>query len=661
MSRTPIRLARQAVWLLTVIAVIFGVAGFASGGESWTTRLAVLPDLPEPLLAQFVPGRSPVVPPTAPPATDIRLTDRRSSALAVSQVTAGPGKYVCPGFSAISNAVGLQMIENDTFAWGNFAPYKVGNGKGQIDWKSDPYENPSWHMWLHSLRWLGQGVQATAAGNAKARDHVAAIIQDWVRKHPMSWKNNLGAYESTMHRTNVLICERQAVLTGLRTTKLPSAYKWLDDALIDHARFLLENWSGAWNHGTDESLALFGIGCTLGRSDYKQAAVDRLAQAITTSIDPEGSTNEQSTAYAQFNFSLWGRAIDVLRVCGADPGTTITSRRTLMANWLALATNSLSKYHQIGDSQEVAVSPYADTPLEFAGSRGTRGVQLTQKVGIYSAGYVFGRSGWGEKRPFGQEAAYSIRFGPEPAFHGHSDHMSITYTAFGRDILVDAGHAGYQMDKWRSWARSQFAHNVLSTPSSPRNTQATALTRSIVEDESGFYEFTDSPKPGLNRTRGVLVLQDPDLIVSLDRATSSTPQDFQALWHLPSDQKVTVVSPTTAVAQKPGDRTKTLLLQIPYQQRLPSSGALTVRQGETDPVQGWHYDNIFTREPAPAVSFNRTGTATTILSVIAPVSSTANVSYTTQWSKDTYTVTFTIAGRKTTIGITPGGSIYRVR
>jgi hypothetical protein len=550
------------------------------------------------------------------------------------------------------------MIENDTYAWGNFPAYKVGDGKGHINWKSNPYKNPSWYMWLHSLRWLGQGIQATAAGDAKARAHVATIIHDWVRRFPMSWKSDLGAYESTMHRTNVLICERQALLTGLRVAQLPAAYKWLDDALVDHARFLLDNWSGAWNHGTDESLALFGVGCTLGRSDYKQAAVNRLAQAITTSIDPEGSTNEQSTAYAQFNFALWGRAIDVLRGCGADPGTTIRSRRTLMANWLALATNSLGRYHQIGDSQEVATTPYADTPLEFAGSQGTRGVQLTQKVGIYSAGYVFGRSGWGEKRPFGQEASYSIRFGPAPAFHGHSDHLSLTYTALGRDVLVDAGHAGYQMDKWRSWARSQFAHNTLTTP---RNTQATALTRSIVADDSGFYEFADSPEPGLNRTRGVLVLQDPDLIVSLDRATSSKPQDFQALWHLPSDQKVTVVSPTTAVAQKPGDRVKTVLVQIPYQQALPTSGALTVKEGETDPVQGWHYDDIFTKEPAPAVSFNRNGTAITILSAIVPASSTARVAYTTAWAKNTYTVTFTIAGKKTTIGITPGGSLYRVR
>ena len=44
---------------------------------------------------------------------------------------------------------------------------------------------------------------------------------------------------------------------------------------------------------------------------------DLRVRGITTAIDSQGSTNEQSTAYAQFNYSLWGRAADVLRACGA--------------------------------------------------------------------------------------------------------------------------------------------------------------------------------------------------------------------------------------------------------------------------------------------------------------------------------------------------------
>ncbi|MFI6829138.1 hypothetical protein ACIBG5_18680 [Kribbella sp. NPDC050241] len=113
--------------------------------------------------------------------------------------------------------------------------------------------------------------------------------------------------------------------------------------MLDHGWFLQKNWSGAWNHGTDESIAQFGVGCTLGRGDLKKLAVNRLTSTITTSIDAQGSTNEQSTSYAQFNYSLWGRAVDVLQRCGVDPGTTIKARRLELAKWLALGTNSLGR------------------------------------------------------------------------------------------------------------------------------------------------------------------------------------------------------------------------------------------------------------------------------------------------------------------------------
>ncbi|WP_405072299.1 hypothetical protein OG558_23340 [Kribbella sp. NBC_01510] len=73
--------------------------------------------------------------------------------------------------------------------------------------------------------------------------------------------------------------------------------------------------------------------------------------------------------------------------------------------------------------------------MEYAGSLGTKGTAPPWRVGIYSAGYVFGRTGWGTDatRGFAGESMYSIRFGPARAFHGHLDHASITYTSPGRD------------------------------------------------------------------------------------------------------------------------------------------------------------------------------------------------------------------------------------
>jgi hypothetical protein len=58
--------------------------------------------------------------------------------------------------------------------------------------------------------------------------------------------------------------------------------------------------------------------------------------------------------------------------------------------------------------------------------------------------------------------------------------------------------------------------------------------------------------------------------------------------------------------------------------------------------------------------FARSGTTASILSFIAPVKATGSVTYTTRWSGTTYVVDLTVAGVKTSIGITAGGSLVRL-
>lgn len=159
--------------------------------------------------------------------------------------------------------------------------------------------------------------------------------------------------------------------------------------------------------------------------------------------------------------------------------------------------------------------------------------------------------------------------------------------------------------------------------------------------------------------RAALVLRNPDLLVTLDRGSSKTAQQFQTLWHLPADQTASVYSRTTALAQKPGEATRTILFQVPYRQALPP-GAILLKQAQTSPIQGWYYPTITQRQSAPTLMFARSGTSASILSFIAPVPSSAAVLYSTRWSGTTYVVDLTVAGVKTSIGITAGGSLVRL-
>jgi len=658
-SNSPRRFGGHLLVALSVFALVPTASGQASVSASTSTSAApsslasgikAQGPAPEPAGSQFVNGPL-YVAPSAPAATDVGARSLRA---------VGPGTYSCEGYVEIDTPNPPSALMNDMYKWGNFAPVKVGDGAGNINWRLNPYQNPSWYMWLHSLRWLGRGITAGGQGDLTTLEHVSTIVHDWVDDNPFSWKGDIGAWESTMHRANVLVCLRQAVLSGYGVSTLPVRYAWLDASLNDHARFLIENWGGAWNHGTDESIILFGIGCTVGSSSYRNLAVDRLGQAITTAIDAEGSTNEQSTGYAQWNYWLWGRAENAMRDCNVDPGTTIARRRSLMATWIAHATDSNGFLHQLGDSEVVATAADPGTPLEYVATGGASGIAPTARVAMYAAGYVFGRSGWGSGGArFNTESTYSIRFGPRRAIHGHNDHMAITYTARGRTVLVDTGHAGYQSDPWRAHARGATAHSSMTTPLAPETFPLTAMTRHLSRATSDFFEFRDVPGAGISRFRGVLVLRNPDLVVTLDRASSKTAQQFQTLWHLPSDQVATVYSRTTAIAAAPGGSSRTILLQVPYKQALPR-GAILVKRGQTTPIQGWHYPNIFQRTAAPTAVFARSGTSATILSVIAPVSARGTLMYRARVSGTSTIVDLTVGGRPVSFQVTAGGGLVRM-
>nr|WP_238354995.1 heparinase II/III family protein [Kribbella sandramycini] len=422
---------------------------------------------------------------------------------------------------------------------------------------------------------------------------------------------------------------------------------------------MTEHWSGIRNHGTDESIALFGIGCTYNRADLKELAVKRLNEAVVHAIDDEGTTNEQSVGYASFNYRLWGRAAEVLRACKTEPGPEIDRRREKLALWLALATKANGELHQIGNTNKQKTETAPGTPLEFVASQGKKGTKPAKRTGIYRAGYIFGRTGWGDNRPFGQESSYSIRFGFPRAYHGHEDHTAITYNWHGRDVLIDPGYLGYRKNEKQEWARTQYAHNVMTIPTAKSRNAKTKLVGAVSTPNSDYYELNDQPAEGVDRSRDVLVLKDPDLVIALDRGQSGTTQRYETLWHLPPGHQVTVDANGVAVARQPRSGMKTHLIQIPLDGAIPA-GSTTVEEGRSNPAQGWFAPTIFNPVPAPVVKFTRTGQSVRILSLIIPSKEAEKVTYTTRTTGTATLVDLAVGTRKVTVKVAPFGRLTRL-
>ena len=508
---------------------------------------------------------------------------------------------------------------------------------GGIDWSMDPFDNPTWVVDFQSGGWIEALIAGYLEGGPRAdayRDRAKAILTSWLSNVPIQDKN-----------PETLICSGEAF----------PGQAWLHDQIPVLLDYYTAHWQGAYNHGMQQDLELLRAGCAYPASawggqpvTWRNLARQQMIESFGPNqygpaIDAQGAVNEQATGYANFDLGLWTTAESELSTCGLSLPSWIRSRIARIPLFLALATAPDGKLVQIGDTYTISPRDRAGTPLQYAATMGAAGAPPAQQVGVYSAGYVFGRSGWGTKLTFGSQMFYSLRFGAGTEIHGHADHMGLTYYARGRNLIVDAGHYGYADSPYRLYLLSPEAASDLVMPGVPFNSSApTALIRRRIGATGQFFEFHDAAFGGLSRYRSVYIGQDPDLVLVFDRAAGATA--YQQLWHLDPGLHVTTVTSDYAIAQAPG--TQLEIRQIPLPGQVIPAGSTQVTRGQTDPYQGWVSHASSQMIPASVVAVNRTGPSAAILTLIAPTGPGAAVTAAvTGQSGSRYQLSVQIAGR----------------
>jgi hypothetical protein len=310
-----------------------------------------------------------------------------------------------------------------------------------------------------------------------------------------------------------------------------------------------------------------------------------------------------------------------------------------------MATQPDGKLAQIGDTYVIGPRDRPGTPLQYVATRGASGTPPAQRVAVYQAGYVFGRSGWS---PFGDQSFYSLRFGPGRQVHGHDDHMGLTYYARGRNLIVNAGHYGYANTSYRAYLLSPEANSVLVMPGVPFDSSApTRLLGDRIGADGQFFEFGDTAFGGRPRYRSVYVDTDPDLVLVFDRASGAA--SYQQLWHLDPGLTVTTVTRSSVVATAPGTQLEIRQIPLPGQQ-IPAAS--------TQVSRGFVSHAALQRIPAPVVTMTRTGSSAAILTLIVP--STPGVRITAAVSgasRGWYRLRVQIGGRQLTFLVSAGGDI----
>lgn len=494
---------------------------------------------------------------------------------------------------------------------------------GDINWGQDPFHHPTWTQDFQSGGWIEMLISGYLAGGstvstADAAAYLAraeAITKSWLKGVPIGSRDPA-----------TLICLSEGF----------PGQAWIDDQIDASVNYLAAHWQGAWNHGLVQDLKLMRIGCAYPATAFggdalrwRQTADSQILSSfqpnrLGPSIDAQGVVNEQATGYERFVYDLWRGGESELANCGYPLPSGIAARIAEMPAFLAEATQPDGNLVQIGDT-------YVEGPP-------TLPARKLPLVAVYNAGYIFGRSAWGPAGTF-----YSLRFGPGRQVHGHDDHMGLTYYSRGRNLIVNAGHTGYEVSPYRDYIRSPEAASTFISPGARfRASATTSLTACQIGAASQFYEFSDGAFGG-PRSRSVYVHQGPDFVLVLDRG--SLEKNYQQLWHLDPGLTVRSVTATTATATAPAvaatatspaiPATTLQIARIALPGQVIPAGSTTVVKGQTNPYQGWVSHQMLQRIPAPVVIMSSKGTGTSLstamLTLIAatapgtPVSATATV------------------------------------
>ncbi|GGI09559.1 heparinase II/III domain-containing protein [Egicoccus halophilus] len=560
------------------------------------------------------PAETPTVDEAAPPPPpDPSAPDGPATDVAGGDPGPGPAADapLCPGFSGLGRANPLDDVLAGQVVLNDRAPVDVRDGAGGIDWGLDPYGDATWRLWFSSLRWLGSAIRAEdPAGLRFAQD----VVADWAERHEVAELTGQAA-EAVRHRANVLICLRE------RTGPADG----LDELLADHAEFLIEHYSGDWNHGLDDNLALYAVGCALEDDDLRDHARERTEVLAAAALHPDGGSNEQAPGYDLYVHRRFALLLDHVEHCGDEVSDDLRERVEAMPAFLAHATKPDGHLPNIGDSYATdRPDDVEGTPMAHAHHLGAQGTPPDARTAVFEVGYAFGRSSWGTGgQDFTDASWWALRFGPERLVHGHEDRTSLLWYARGRDLLVDSGHVGYQDTSYRAFLRGLRAHNVLTIEDEPFDSAPTELLVTDFRDGADVLAVRDPSYPRFPRERTVMIASSPDVVVVLDRAAGPEPRTMTQHWHLPAELTAHVTAPGRVEAE--ADDTTLVVEQVPWPGTSVPSDGTEVVVGREDPYQGWRSPRVHERVAAPTVEFRHTTDDLALVTVLAAVDPRAEV------------------------------------
>ncbi len=390
----------------------------------------------------------------------------------------------------------------------------------------------------------------------------------------------------------------------------PSTRLLMLSSIPDHAHYNRHFHSGN-NWLTMEISALATVATNFPEyndaEEWLNYSIDTMAESMKNQVYPDGVQTELTSHYHNVSLSNFDLFKEICDRAGKPLPLFFNKTIEEMYAYIARAVRPdgnriLNNDGDLGSDRSLilkGVQTYDKPGWEYIVTNGKSGIKPTEGPSYLFpwAGQLISRSG------FDADAHWSFfDIGPWGSGHQHNDKLHVSVSAFGRDLLVDAGRFAYTgevADKYRPYARGSQGHNVLLFDQKGQGAGPLLAEEPLSEEQWEMTDAYDYAKgsfdifPGLEgklkHTRH-LYYSRGDFWIVVDEIETDRPRKIDALWHWHPTCKVAVNGNKVYTENDRGN-----LQIVPVGNR---KWEITFIEGQEEPeIQGWYSKEYNEFEP----------------------------------------------------------------
>lgn len=426
---------------------------------------------------------------------------------------------------------------------------------GHRDWYYKGPNNDREWAWLSNRHSQIRAVLSTyfETGNTKYVEYIDLFLRDFIIKSM--------PYPAVKGRTSIWrgleVAARAKVWSGIFYGLLnsehlsPSTRLLMLSSLPDHAHYN-RNFHGGNNWLTMEISALATVATNF--PEFKESeewlaySIDAMVESMKGQIYADGVQTELTSHYhnvSMFNFELFK---DICDRAGQELPDFFNQTIEDMYSYIAHAVRpdgfrALNNDGDRGSDREIILrgaKKFNKPEWEYLATNGKSGSKPAEGPSYFYpwAGQVISRSG------YDADAHWSFfDIGPWGSGHQHNDMLHISISAYGKDLLVDAGRFAYTgevAEKFRGYAKGTQGHNLILIDGKGQAPGQKVLDETINDDHfkttpdfdyawNSFDQFKDVEGKSAH-TRAMLYVRDNFWIVA-DKVETDRPRNIQSLWH----------------------------------------------------------------------------------------------------------------------------------